>query len=96
MGATPQGKNITIEFECQFRVDLQNSGFSSVIATVAGGFFSESDCRFHRLKKCDDIIFTRLMSRMRFTMPCAGPNSPSASLPIPFDTVLPASFAGEL
>ena len=27
MGATPQGKDITIEFECQFRVDLQNSDF---------------------------------------------------------------------
>ena len=31
MGATPQGKDITIEFECQFRVDLQNSGFSSIM-----------------------------------------------------------------
>jgi len=31
MGVTPQGKDITIEFECQFRVDLQNSDFSSIM-----------------------------------------------------------------
>jgi hypothetical protein len=31
MGATPQGKDITIEFECQFRVDLQHSDFSSIM-----------------------------------------------------------------
>ena len=30
MGATPQGKDITIEFECQFRIDLQNSDFPSL------------------------------------------------------------------
>jgi len=31
MGVTPQGKGITIEFECQFRVDLQHSDFSSIM-----------------------------------------------------------------
>jgi hypothetical protein len=31
MGVTPQGKDITIEFECQFRVDLQHSDFSSIM-----------------------------------------------------------------
>jgi hypothetical protein len=31
MGATPQEKDITIEFECQFRVDLQHSDFSSIM-----------------------------------------------------------------
>ena len=31
MGATPQRKDITIEFECQFRVDLQHSDFSSIM-----------------------------------------------------------------
>ncbi len=31
MGATPQKKNITIEFECQFRVDLSSSKFSSIM-----------------------------------------------------------------
>jgi hypothetical protein len=27
MGATPQGEDITIEFECQFRIDLQTAIF---------------------------------------------------------------------
>ena len=31
MGTTPQGKDITIEFECQFRVDLSSSDFSSIM-----------------------------------------------------------------
>ncbi|NCO52720.1 MAG: hypothetical protein GW875_11570, partial [Deltaproteobacteria bacterium] len=31
MGATPRGKDITIEFECQFRVDLPSSDFSSIM-----------------------------------------------------------------
>jgi hypothetical protein len=31
MGVTPQGKDITIEFECQFRVDLQRSDFASIM-----------------------------------------------------------------
>ena len=31
MGATPQGKDITIEFDCQFRVGLSSSNFSSIM-----------------------------------------------------------------
>jgi len=31
MGVTPRGKDITIEFECQFRVGLQDSDFSSIM-----------------------------------------------------------------
>ena len=31
MGVTPQGKDITIEFECQFRVNLQQSDFPSIM-----------------------------------------------------------------
>jgi len=31
MGDTPQGKDITIEFDCQFRVNLQRSDFSSIM-----------------------------------------------------------------
>ena len=31
MGAIPRGKDITIEFECQFRVGLQDSDFSSIM-----------------------------------------------------------------
>ena len=31
MGATPQGKNITIEFNCQFRVQLLECKFSSIM-----------------------------------------------------------------
>jgi hypothetical protein len=31
MGATPHGKNITIEFEGQFRVGLSSSNFSSIM-----------------------------------------------------------------
>ncbi len=32
MGATPQGKDITIEFDCQFRVQLPECNFSSIMA----------------------------------------------------------------
>lgn len=31
MGLSPQGRDITIEFECQFRVNLQRSDFSSIM-----------------------------------------------------------------
>jgi len=31
MGETPQGRDITIEFDCQFRVNLQDCGFSSIM-----------------------------------------------------------------
>jgi hypothetical protein len=31
MGETPQNKNITTEFDCQFSVDLQNSDFPSIM-----------------------------------------------------------------
>lgn len=31
MGKSPQDKNITIEFDCQFRVDLQSCDFSSIM-----------------------------------------------------------------
>jgi len=31
MGQTPQGRDITIEFDCQFRVNLQHSDFSSIM-----------------------------------------------------------------
>jgi hypothetical protein len=31
MGETPQDRNITIEFDCQFRVDIQTSDFSSIM-----------------------------------------------------------------
>jgi hypothetical protein len=31
MGETPQNRNITIEFDCQFRVDIQNSDFPSIM-----------------------------------------------------------------
>ncbi len=31
MGATPQQKDITIEFDCQFRVNMGRSDFSSIM-----------------------------------------------------------------
>lgn len=31
MGETPQNRNITIEFDCQFRVDIQSSDFPSIM-----------------------------------------------------------------
>ena len=31
MGETPRKRDITIEFDCQFRVDLQSSDFSSIM-----------------------------------------------------------------
>ena len=31
MGDTPQLTNITVEFDCQFRVNLQSSDFSSIM-----------------------------------------------------------------
>ena len=31
MGDTPQTRNITVEFDCQFRVNLQSSNFSSIM-----------------------------------------------------------------
>lgn len=31
MGATPQGKDITIEFECQFRVDSPHGNVKVII-----------------------------------------------------------------
>jgi hypothetical protein len=31
MGATPHVKDITIDFDCQFRVQLESSGFASIM-----------------------------------------------------------------
>jgi hypothetical protein len=49
MGVTPQGKNITIEFDYQFRVGLSRSNFSSIMRAflmllpqLLEDFFSES------------------------------------------------------
>jgi hypothetical protein len=49
MGVTPQGKGITINFDCQFEVDLMRQRafldtgcLCRAFATVVDGFFSES------------------------------------------------------
>jgi hypothetical protein len=35
MGVTPQGKGITIDFDCQFKAHLNDSGLSSILAAFA-------------------------------------------------------------
>ena len=35
MGVTPQGKGITINFDCQFEVHLEGSALSSILAAFA-------------------------------------------------------------
>ena len=35
MGVTPQGKGITINFDCQFEVHLKGSTLSSILAAFA-------------------------------------------------------------
>jgi hypothetical protein len=35
MGVTPQGKGITIDFDCQFEVNLKDSSLMSILAAFA-------------------------------------------------------------
>ena len=56
MGNIPRERDITIEFDCQFRVNLGSSHFSSIMKAflmllphLLQDFFSEDTCRIRRV-----------------------------------------------